>query len=419
MPRMSVALILTVVIAAAGALAVTNAWRLVPTARQSTQLPDAQDPTPKTKATTSDIGPSFNCSNARATDEKLICSNPGLLRADAAMAEEYRKYREHADPLKRGEITQDQRAWIRARAAGCGLGRNTVPTVVNRSQYIQCLARQYEERTNDLKHRLAAQSAGSDMSVGTKPVGEFIAYGSRQGMDITVVSKQGLGSSHAVIHAHLTDENAAHYCVGYAHDPSQQCIEQYLRDTHFAESISANCETGTFTTFYGDELQFLGKNPSPGALAADRVRNLKTGMMLDGTSASGLPDDMEQFNALCPGRASAAAPGSAAVSSTPPERALPPSSTVDALASGAAALDKTLRDKPWMEGFLRAMRVNTRTGPMPPLSPAEKRCQQTLDRMALECKDESTQYPRCTPEAVQHDLDQCEADLRAEWLKSH
>lgn len=88
---------------------------------------------------------------------------------------------------------------------------------------------------------------------------------------------------------------------------------------------------------------------------------------------------------------------------------------------GAAGLETTLRDKPWMEGFLRAMGVNPRTGPMPPLSPAEKRCKQMIDRQSQECRTDSAQntIPECNPDQIQHDIEGCEADLKQEWMAQH
>ncbi|MFI5020860.1 MAG: peptidoglycan-binding protein [Alphaproteobacteria bacterium] len=92
------------------------------------------------------------------------------------------------------------------------------------------------------------------------------------------------------------------------------------------------------------------------------------------------------------------------------------------LAAGAAALEnfeKTLREKPWMEGLLRAMGVNPREGPTPPRSPAEKRCQEMIERQNRECPAASAPKPQCTAAVIKSNLDQCVADLRQEWLSSH
>jgi hypothetical protein len=93
----------------------------------------------------------------------------------------------------------------------------------------------------------------------------------------------------------------------------------------------------------------------------------------------------------------------------------------DLLHQGAEALEKTLREKPWMEGMLRAIGVNPRTGPMPPLSPAEQGCKQMLDRQQQRCTTETSQYEvaGCSADALKRDMDQCVASLQEEWLKIH
>lgn len=81
-----------------------------------------------------------------------------------------------------------------------------------------------------------------------------------------------------------------------------------------------------------------------------------------------------------------------------------------------ASMDKTLREKPWREGFLRALDPH----PMPPLSPAETRCRQMIDKMAGQCRTDSDfTNPQCSGEIVQRDIDVCDEDLRKEWMASH
>jgi hypothetical protein len=75
--------------------------------------------------------------------------------------------------------------------------------------------------------------------------------------------------------------------------------------------------------------------------------------------------------------------------------------------TGVADLEKGLREQPWMEGYLCAIGVNPRTGPMPPLSPAETRCREIIQRGGVE-----------SPEVWKQELNACVADLRQEWLDS-
>jgi hypothetical protein len=83
---------------------------------------------------------------------------------------------------------------------------------------------------------------------------------------------------------------------------------------------------------------------------------------------------------------------------------------INALNEGMAAVEAGLREKPWMEGYIRAMGVNPRTGPMPPLSPAETRCRQMFERRRTH---------DVPAETLQQDLDRCVEDLRQEWMASH
>jgi hypothetical protein len=148
-----------------------------------------------------------------------------------------------------------------------------------------------------------------------RPGLEMLSYGSRAGMDVTVISKQGIGTTNAVIAGRLTRENARHYCEEYVLDSSRQCIDTYLKDSKLTSSISANCETGVFSTFYGEKFRYVSKNPAPDDLPEYKVIDLKDDTPLDGSSASGLSYNMEQYKALCPGLAPTNAPE---VASLPP-----------------------------------------------------------------------------------------------------
>jgi hypothetical protein len=64
--------------------------------------------------------------------------------------------------------------------------------------------------------------------------------------------------------------------------------------------------------------------------------------------------------------------------------------------------DKELRERPWMEGYLRAMGINLRQGPIPELSPAEKMCSEIIN----------------DPSKGDRDLDGCIEHLRMEWLQN-
>jgi hypothetical protein len=126
-------------------------------------------------------------------------------------------------------------------------------------------------------------------------------YGSRIGMEVDVIGVSGIGTSHAVIRTRHTRENARAFCKQYANDLSERCIEQQLRDTHLNDQIEGNCETGWFTTLYGEQLHFIGENKR--RRETDPRYIIMNGREpLDGSSASGYPYNLEQFKALCPAR---------------------------------------------------------------------------------------------------------------------
>jgi hypothetical protein len=55
-----------------------------------------------------------------------------------------------------------------------------------------------------------------------------IGYGSRVGMEVSVISVQGLNTSHAVIHTKHTRENAIAFCRDYVGKVTDDCIRQEL-----------------------------------------------------------------------------------------------------------------------------------------------------------------------------------------------
>jgi len=128
-----------------------------------------------------------------------------------------------------------------------------------------------------------------------------IYYGSRVGMEVDVVGVSGIGTSHAVVRTRHTRENAKAFCEQYANDPSEECVDRELRETHLNDQIEGNCETGWYTTLYGEHLRFIGENRKRRD-GDPRYVILSDGKPLDGSGASGYGYDLEQFKALCPAR---------------------------------------------------------------------------------------------------------------------
>ncbi len=129
-----------------------------------------------------------------------------------------------------------------------------------------------------------------------------ISYGSRVGMEVTVVSVSGIGTAHAVIRVKHTRENAKTFCVEYSQDQSEDCVNRELR-IPLNDELVGNCETGWFTSLYGERLRFVGEAKKHSEFGPKYII-LKDRQPLDGSSASGYGYNLEQFEALCPARAS-------------------------------------------------------------------------------------------------------------------
>lgn len=131
-----------------------------------------------------------------------------------------------------------------------------------------------------------------------------IGYGSRAGMEVSVVSVEGLNTSHAVIRTKHTRENAIALCRDYVQKVTEECIREELA-VPLNDVITANCNTGEFTDFHGSRYRFLGPNRKSGDFVMSKyaIMDLATHEIADGSSASGYPTNMEIFRALCPARA--------------------------------------------------------------------------------------------------------------------
>lgn len=129
-----------------------------------------------------------------------------------------------------------------------------------------------------------------------------IPYGSRVGMEATVVGVERIGTANAVIRVKHTRENAKEFCVEYSDDNSEDCVRKTLREVRINDELRGNCRTGQFTTLWGDALRFAGANRRKGG---DGPKYVLVGVNgpLEGNMASGYYTALAEFNALCPGLA--------------------------------------------------------------------------------------------------------------------
>ncbi|MGE0502068.1 MAG: hypothetical protein AB7I79_15220 [Rhizobiaceae bacterium] len=85
-----------------------------------------------------------------------------------------------------------------------------------------------------------------------------LPYGSRAGMEVTVIRRQGIDSTNATIWVEHTRENALAFCTDYRLDPSDACVDEVMASIKVATSLTANCAAGTFTTLRGERYRYRG-----------------------------------------------------------------------------------------------------------------------------------------------------------------
>ncbi|EJC80192.1 hypothetical protein Rleg4DRAFT_1808 [Rhizobium leguminosarum bv. trifolii WSM2297] len=128
-----------------------------------------------------------------------------------------------------------------------------------------------------------------------------IYYGSRAGMHLTTVSKTGIGTANAVIIVEHTPKDAKAFCVEYAMDNSMACVKRTMAEVKVGDRVTGNCRKRTWTDMYGQAYAFEGPRQSDDIMADYAVRDLKSGEILDGSSASGYDVALTVFQQLCPG----------------------------------------------------------------------------------------------------------------------
>lgn len=127
-------------------------------------------------------------------------------------------------------------------------------------------------------------------------------YGSRAGMVVTVLSVSGLDTADAVIKTKHTRANAIEFCNEYVLKVTPQCVREELAKP-LNDEIHANCQTGLFTDFFGNRLQFKGENKTANAATKYLIFDSASNQIEDGSEASGYPTNIAIFKALCPNEA--------------------------------------------------------------------------------------------------------------------
>ena len=130
-----------------------------------------------------------------------------------------------------------------------------------------------------------------------------IPYGSRTGMDVTIIDMTGINTDDAVVRVRHTTENARQFCDEYLGDRSESCVTRTLREVRISDAIKGNCSAGQFVNLGGEYLRFAGPNFDHDAVPfRPEYKIYKRGAreFLDGSSASGYAVNLEQFRVLCP-----------------------------------------------------------------------------------------------------------------------
>ncbi|WP_051365537.1 lysozyme inhibitor LprI family protein [Agrobacterium tumefaciens] len=227
---------------------------------------------------TSAVAASFDCRKASSADERAICSNDELSALDDAVAAGFRQARKTSPsavkPLSRSLLAERN---------ACGGD-------------VDCLKSVMTKAIGAYKSVILGDPvdvAGEDKNK--------VYYGSRAGMQVSVVSRKGLNTPNAVITVEHRRDDAVAYCRDYVQNVTDKCIADQLA-IKLNDRFSGNCKTGRFRTVSNQTYVFLGRNPSGSGTMGNQFVLIDgdTNQPLDGSMASGYPVALPQFQALCP-----------------------------------------------------------------------------------------------------------------------
>lgn len=193
------------------------------------------------------------CSRAKLPVEIAICSSNSLSEKDRRLEQLYVARLKDAEGSRDSDwLKSAQREWLSQRN-DCGTS-------------VACLESTYRVRLSELEQPTKA---------------EKVYYGSRAGMQATIVSKSGTGSANSRIEVKITPEDAKIYCAEYGQDFSESCVEETLK-TDIADHVSADCINGTWTDLHSQ---------------SHKQADVEA---LDDSMASGKANLLELFRMLCP-----------------------------------------------------------------------------------------------------------------------
>jgi uncharacterized protein YecT (DUF1311 family) len=121
------------------------------------ERPDSQDPE-QNKVGYS--GPSFDCTKAKTTGERLICGDAALSKSDRALANAYGALKRSLPPGSFATFQAGQRGWLTYANKSCGAD-GAMPEAAGEGRRIaECLTSEFDSRTELLKD-LTPEKSGS------------------------------------------------------------------------------------------------------------------------------------------------------------------------------------------------------------------------------------------------------------------
>ena len=156
----------------------------------------------------------------------------------------------------------------------------------------------------DRKIKICAFSS-TDFNVEPDPKiddSAIVYYGIRLGMFDQIEKRQDLNSAHAMIRTIPTRAAAMILCREYSNDYTQACIAQALAERH-PQELTADCPGKQFTGFDGWRVAYIGPNHGNASvmpLIKYLFKDVASGRLLDGSSASSYSIAESIYTALCP-----------------------------------------------------------------------------------------------------------------------
>lgn len=220
---------------------------------------------------------SFSCESAKSPAEKAICGNRALSMRDEEMAAAYDKATKESGK----DVVQAIARKLLEKRRSCG-------------DDVYCIAAiQFEAL--DLFAVLGGE--GRSLSEKRDRAGGRLAYGGKGPMRATITSASGIGTANAVITIANLRRDASGVCEAF-NSTVPNCTENVL-NTPLATAITANCDTGDFTSLYGARLRFETSSGDP---TGYQIVNRDNGEPLATAQATGFYAALEQFDALCSGK---------------------------------------------------------------------------------------------------------------------